>query len=33
MDKEITQVVEESVRFADASPQPPLEELLTDVYV
>jgi pyruvate dehydrogenase E1 component alpha subunit len=33
MDKEIIQVVEEAVRFADASPQPPLEELLTDVYV
>ncbi len=33
MDKEITQVVEEAVRFADASPPPPLEELLTDVYV
>jgi pyruvate dehydrogenase E1 component alpha subunit len=33
MDKEITQVVEEAARFADASPQPPLEELLTDVYV
>ena len=33
MDKEITQVVEEAARFADASPPPPLEELLTDVYV
>ena len=33
MDKEIIQVVEEAVRFADASAQPPLEELLTDVYV
>jgi len=33
MDKEITQVIEEAVRFADASPEPPLEELLTDVYV
>ena len=33
MDKEITQVVEEAVRFSDASPEPPLEELLTDVYV
>jgi hypothetical protein len=25
--------VEEAARFADASPPPPLEELLTDVYV
>ena len=33
MDKEITQVIEEAVRYADASPEPPLEELLTDVYV
>jgi pyruvate dehydrogenase E1 component alpha subunit len=33
MDKEIAQVIEEAVRFADASPEPPLEELLTDVYV
>lgn len=33
MDKEIIQVVEEAVRFAEASPQPPLTELLTDVYV
>ncbi len=33
MDKEITQVVEEAVRFAEASPEPPLEELLTDVFV
>jgi TPP-dependent pyruvate/acetoin dehydrogenase alpha subunit len=33
MDKETTQVVEEAVRFAEASPPPPLAELLTDVYV
>jgi pyruvate dehydrogenase E1 component alpha subunit len=33
MDKEINQVIEEAVRFADASPEPPLGELLTDVYV
>ncbi len=33
MDKEIAQVIEEAVRFAEASPEPPLEELLTDVYV
>jgi pyruvate dehydrogenase E1 component alpha subunit len=33
IDKEITQVVEEAVRFADASAEPPPEELLTDVYV
>jgi TPP-dependent pyruvate/acetoin dehydrogenase alpha subunit len=33
MDKEISQVAEEAVRFSDASPEPPLEELLTDVYV
>jgi TPP-dependent pyruvate/acetoin dehydrogenase alpha subunit len=33
MDKEVTQVVEEAVRFAEASPEPPLSELLTDVYV
>ncbi len=32
MDKEISQVIEEAVRFAEASPEPPLEELLTDVY-
>ena len=32
MDKEITQMAEEAVRFAEASPEPPLEELLTDVY-
>jgi pyruvate dehydrogenase E1 component alpha subunit len=32
MDKEIGQVIEEAVRFADASPEPPAEELLTDVY-
>jgi len=33
MDKEVAQVVEEAVRFAEASPEPPLSELLTDVYV
>jgi TPP-dependent pyruvate/acetoin dehydrogenase alpha subunit len=33
MDKEIGQVIEEAVRFAEASPVPPLSELLTDVYV
>jgi pyruvate dehydrogenase E1 component alpha subunit len=33
IDKEINQVIEEAVRFADASPEPPMEELLTDVYV
>ena len=33
MDKEIAQVIEEAVRFAEASPEPPLEELVTDVYV
>lgn len=33
MDKEVTQVIEEAVRFAEASPEPPLSELLTDVYV
>ena len=33
MDQEITQVIEEAVRFADASPEPPPDELLTDVYV
>jgi pyruvate dehydrogenase E1 component alpha subunit len=33
MDQEITQVIEEAVRFAEASPEPPLDELLTDVYV
>jgi pyruvate dehydrogenase E1 component alpha subunit len=32
MDKEISQVIEEAVRFAEASPEPPMEELLTDVY-
>jgi pyruvate dehydrogenase E1 component alpha subunit len=33
MDQEIAQVIEDAVRFADASPEPPQEELLTDVYV
>jgi pyruvate dehydrogenase E1 component alpha subunit len=33
MDQEVTQAVEEAVRFAEASPEPPLTELLTDVYV
>ena len=33
MDQEIVHVIEDAVRFADASPEPPLEELLTDVYV
>jgi pyruvate dehydrogenase E1 component alpha subunit len=33
MDKEISQFIEEAVRFADASPEPPIEELLTDIYV
>ena len=33
IDKEINQVIEEAVRYADASPEPPMEELLTDVYV
>ena len=33
MDKEISQVIEEAVRFAEASPEPPIEELLTDIYV
>lgn len=32
MDKEIGQVIEEAARFAEASPEPPLEDLLTDVY-
>ena len=32
MDKEVGQVIEEAVRFAEASPEPPVEELLTDVY-
>ena len=33
MDKEVAQIIEEAVRFAEASPAPPLSELLTDVYV
>jgi pyruvate dehydrogenase E1 component alpha subunit len=33
MDKEVVQVIEEAVRYAEASPEPPLSELLTDVYV
>lgn len=33
MDKEIKGVVEEAVKFADKSPEPPLNELYTDVYV
>ncbi|MFB3819865.1 MAG: pyruvate dehydrogenase (acetyl-transferring) E1 component subunit alpha [Candidatus Methylomirabilales bacterium] len=32
MDKEVGQVIEEAARFAEASPEPSLEELLTDVY-
>ncbi|MFA5026753.1 MAG: pyruvate dehydrogenase (acetyl-transferring) E1 component subunit alpha [Candidatus Methylomirabilota bacterium] len=33
LDHTIAQVVEEAVQFAEASPEPPLSELLTDVYV
>jgi len=32
MDTEVAQAVEEAVRYAEASPEPPLSELLTDVY-
>jgi len=33
LDREVRQVVEDAVRFADASPEPPLDWLYTDVYV
>ncbi len=33
LEKEVRTVVEEAVRYADSSPEPPLEWLLTDVYV
>jgi pyruvate dehydrogenase E1 component alpha subunit len=32
MEKEVTEIVEEAVVFAENSPEPPLEWLLTDVY-
>jgi len=32
IEKEVTEIVEEAVIFADNSPEPPLEWLLTDVY-
>ena len=32
MEKEVAEVVERSVKFADESPLPPEEELFTDVY-
>ena len=32
MDKDVAEVVERSVKFADESPLPPEEELFTDVY-
>lgn len=33
LEKEVRDIVEGAVRYADASPEPPLEWLLTDVYV
>ena len=33
MEREAAQAVEEAVAFAEASPPPPVEWLLTDVYV
>ncbi|MBI4234169.1 MAG: thiamine pyrophosphate-dependent dehydrogenase E1 component subunit alpha [Chloroflexi bacterium] len=33
VDREVAELMEEAVRFADASPLPPPEELYTDVYV
>lgn len=33
LDKEVRVTVEEAVRYADASPEPPVEWLCTDVYV
>lgn len=33
MDEEIKRIVNESVEFAEKSPEPPLEDLYTDVYV
>ena len=33
LEKEVRAVVDEAVRYADASPEPPLDWLLTDVYV
>ena len=32
IDKDINDLVDEAVAFADASPEPPLEELLTDIF-
>jgi len=33
LEDEVRQIVEEAVRYADASPEPPLEWLYTDVYI
>jgi TPP-dependent pyruvate/acetoin dehydrogenase alpha subunit len=33
MDKEIKEICNESVKFAEESPKPPLEDLYKDVYV
>ncbi len=33
LENEVQQIVEEAVRYADASPEPPLEWLCTDVYI
>jgi TPP-dependent pyruvate/acetoin dehydrogenase alpha subunit len=32
IDKDVNDLVDEAVAFADASPEPPLSELLTDIF-
>ena len=32
IEKDVNDLVDEAVAFADASPEPPLEELLTDIF-
>jgi pyruvate dehydrogenase E1 component alpha subunit len=32
IEKEVTEIIEEAVTFAENSPEPPVEWLLTDVY-
>ena len=32
IEKDVNDLVDEAVAFADASPEPPLEELFTDIF-
>ena len=32
IEKDVSDLVDEAVAFADASPEPPLEELFTDIF-